>query len=416
MRKIVLIVLFIVTVLNVCAQTQPSDTCGPCTLPELYAQPTFSWDGEMDTRTFIHTDCDTLNMREHGSQYLLPYSFSSTTLDIWESSWPGNGWYFGEIPKDSRAAMVITKKEGVTPDIYGDMCPKNAANRIWDFAQPYHTDTTINIIGVAAMMLFVNRSDAYYFNSSNFLFEIRDTTLNNVYRTYKISDFFSNPDWEWRSMVDSDSCYRGVEGMIELVPQYFEMFFDTSLYISEDFYVVVNMKNEGYSTFDMNYLVYSYAPRAAEERAPLIMGYDSVWASVDTIPYNTYGWHGFIEPKHNMNPFEEVTEPIGAFALFPILGVVADTTQTDTNSYLPQMTLEKYTYIFPNPANDVVNIASSFGMQSVEIYNIAGEKVEEIKDIKSKSIELNISKYAPSTYIARIHTKHGSIDKKFVKK
>lgn len=72
-----------------------------------------------------------------------------------------------------------------------------------------------------------------------------------------------------------------------------------------------------------------------------------------------------------------------------------------------------YVNISPNPGNDMVKIASSFGMKQIEVFNSAGQRLlnQETSGLQTR---LNVSGWPQDTYIVRVHTVLGTITKKLL--
>uniref|UniRef100_UPI004049A7ED LamG-like jellyroll fold domain-containing protein n=1 Tax=Flavobacterium sp. TaxID=239 RepID=UPI004049A7ED len=85
------------------------------------------------------------------------------------------------------------------------------------------------------------------------------------------------------------------------------------------------------------------------------------------------------------------------------------TNNTLTSQNFNQNNLE--VSLYPNPANDVLNIETALEIQSVEIYNIQGQKV-----MSANQKQINVSNLAAGMYMVRIQDADNAIaTKKFVK-
>ena len=71
------------------------------------------------------------------------------------------------------------------------------------------------------------------------------------------------------------------------------------------------------------------------------------------------------------------------------------------------------TQIFPNPATDVVNIKSDFTIESVTVYNYAGQAVVS-EAVNNKIYQVNTSEYQAGIYFFQIDTKEGRISKRVI--
>ena len=76
-------------------------------------------------------------------------------------------------------------------------------------------------------------------------------------------------------------------------------------------------------------------------------------------------------------------------------------------------TVERMTYVAPNPAHGMVQVFSSFGLRRVGIYNTQGEHVST-QQVSGYSAPLDISTLAAGLYFISIHTPAGTVTKKLV--
>ena len=68
----------------------------------------------------------------------------------------------------------------------------------------------------------------------------------------------------------------------------------------------------------------------------------------------------------------------------------------------------------PNPASEQVQVLSSFALQSIEIYNLRGQKAYADKNAKGISATIDISKLETGTYIVVIHNQQGVSTRKLI--
>ncbi|MBP6428994.1 MAG: T9SS type A sorting domain-containing protein [Bacteroidales bacterium] len=93
--------------------------------------------------------------------------------------------------------------------------------------------------------------------------------------------------------------------------------------------------------------------------------------------------------------------------MFPIVnGTVNSINNVDLNSL---------TYVYPNPAQDQVILASSIKMEKVEIFNMVGQKVYEAS-VSGISTTVNVSNFTTGTYVVKMFTEAGLATKKIVVK
>ena len=94
--------------------------------------------------------------------------------------------------------------------------------------------------------------------------------------------------------------------------------------------------------------------------------------------------------------------------------VPGDTTSTDPTEGISNV-VERYTYLMPNPASGQVSVMSSFRIDRVEIYTLAGQRILQ-ENAAGLSAQIDISALAQGTYIVRTYTNRGVSNKHLVVK
>ena len=131
-------------------------------------------------------------------------------------------------------------------------------------------------------------------------------------------------------------------------------------------------------------------------------------------------WSDFTEPLMSTQVtvwnHGGVSEGMGAWQwFFPILtpnpnGVVPDdSTQTSTLT----TTWERYVSLQPNPASDEAMVLSSFGINEVEVFDMAGSCVLR-QEASGLSAKLDVKALPRGSYIVRIHTPMGITSRKLI--
>ena len=94
---------------------------------------------------------------------------------------------------------------------------------------------------------------------------------------------------------------------------------------------------------------------------------------------------------------------------------VSDTTITDTTftQGIRQGNLDMFTRIMPNPASEVVNVLSSYMLESVALYDLTGRLVLE-QPAEGISALVKVTALPRGTYIMAIRTQQGVATKKLV--
>ena len=111
-----------------------------------------------------------------------------------------------------------------------------------------------------------------------------------------------------------------------------------------------------------------------------------------------------------------VYAPAGIFPIRALEDTVSqDTVSQDTtsSSVLSVELLERAVRVYPNPANEVLNVACDYDIESIAVFDVLNRLVEERK-VNSKTLQLPLANYAQGTYFITITTPKGKLNKKFV--
>jgi hypothetical protein len=67
--------------------------------------------------------------------------------------------------------------------------------------------------------------------------------------------------------------------------------------------------------------------------------------------------------------------------------------------------------IYPNPANDVVNVVSNKEFTKLKVFNLLGQVIFS-KEVKTKELSINTTHLNPGLYIVQLQTPDGIINRK----
>ena len=362
-----------------------------------------------------------VNVREHGNQYFLSepfqdscmlfdvYEYTDPTESEWGYNYEANEYWLQNSGCGSRVSLLYSLQY------------------MADIAQPFYSDSTLEIIGVAVF------SPARYYMGRNALICIADSNLN-VLRTAPMYD----------TPIPWDMCEN-------IWLNYDEFFFDSSVYVKDTFYVIWdNPKPDSAHNWrnivnDLEHnpseLMHAYVFAATQNlnpyvsqtecpatMLPLIKRYaiiDSTWTLTDTIvlvnlftdinatlctELSDTAWREVTTETYNYSIFWR-HKKVYAYYVFPIFAVHNDTIAD--SSALSNVAVDNYTYIFPNPTSDNVTVQCSFRIKTIEVYNSLGQKVEEYA-VDGYNKLINPEKYPKGNYILKIITESGTTDKKLV--
>ena len=72
--------------------------------------------------------------------------------------------------------------------------------------------------------------------------------------------------------------------------------------------------------------------------------------------------------------------------------------------------------LYPNPANDVVNVqCTMYNIQEVEVFDVYGKVINTV-NVNDNPTRINISGLANGMYFVRVTTDKGAVTKPFVKR
>ncbi|MBO6080474.1 MAG: T9SS type A sorting domain-containing protein, partial [Bacteroidales bacterium] len=74
--------------------------------------------------------------------------------------------------------------------------------------------------------------------------------------------------------------------------------------------------------------------------------------------------------------------------------------------------------LFPNPANDVINVQCTMNnvqVTALEVFDVYGKLINTVNVIDNPT-QINVSNLASGMYFVRVTTEEGTVTKSFVKK
>ncbi|MBS7313239.1 MAG: T9SS type A sorting domain-containing protein, partial [Bacteroidales bacterium] len=83
------------------------------------------------------------------------------------------------------------------------------------------------------------------------------------------------------------------------------------------------------------------------------------------------------------------------------------------NSAVVDVNLESYTSLYPNPANESVNVVCSYKIKGYTLVDATGREVLSGK-CNANSMALDLSSLQKGVYFIRLQTAKGSVEKKLL--
>ena len=307
---------------------------------------------------------------------------------------------------------------GLPMDMLFAIDTDNDTNAITEIAQRFEVRDSVKIMGAALCVL-----------SLAAFFDYCDTVTVEVWDVDLINTLYS------KTFI-----VGGIGEGVQIVNRngFVEVLFDDTITLYNDYYVSIRnslpcdnhrFAYAPYTEFSFIHMVHyasdgsSCTPYACRTKyKPYVKmckvnpetGRDVVspWTYIEDIPTWTTQSYDYIASYYRPAGCDTIVNtPMG---ICPIK-VFEDTVSQDTTSsgVLSVELLEKAVRVYPNPANEVLNVACDYDIESIAVFDVLNRLVEERK-VNSKTLQLPLANYAQGTYFITITTPKGKLNKKFV--
>ena len=276
----------------------------------------------------------------------------------------------------------------------------NAGDTIVEIEQFYPCDSTARLAGVAFVSYMFTHSDTLM--SFRLRDVVTDTIITEVYKP-----FFN-------------SVYQQ-EGAGCVI---FEYLFDDVLTVNRDFSLALWFPEEFYEeganihshSWMVNALHYAYYKRDSQtgevtschsNKTPMVRFTDGT-----TKPFlqmlQEIGKAGYAEQLHIERGW------YCDILYFPIFAEPGEEGEDEGgNSAVVDVNLESYTSLYPNPANESVNVVCSYKIKGYTLVDATGREVLSGK-CNANSMALDLSSLQKGVYFIRLQTAKGSVEKKLL--
>ena len=140
------------------------------------------------------------------------------------------------------------------------------------------------------------------------------------------------------------------------------------------------------------------------------------WMSVDNAEWVSVGYNQGAKYEQS-NCDTNVYAPLAIFPIRVLEDSVpqGDSTITDTASSALGVNVlnEESVRVYPNPASDVLNVASDYNILNIAIFDAMNRLVEE-REVNAKNIRISLAKRPSAVYFIKVRTDRGSTMRKFV--
>ena len=308
---------------------------------------------------------------------------------------------------------------GLPMDMLFAIDTDNDTNAITEIAQRFEVRDSVKIMGAALCVMYMPALQG--FDCDTVTVEVWDTDLIN---TLYSKTFIVGGIGEGVQII-------GLSGFVEVL-------FDDTITLYNDYYVSIrnslpcdnhSFAYAPFTQFSFIFMNYygtgiSCTPYACRTKyKPYVKmckvnpetGRDiiSPWTYIEDIP----AWSA----ESSYDKIASYYRPVGCdtivnapMGICPIK-VFEDTVSQDTtsSSVLSVELLEKAVRLYPNPANEVLNVACDYDIESIAVFDAVNRLVEERK-VNAKTLQLSLANYAQGTYFITITTPKGKLNKKFV--
>lgn len=261
---------------------------------------------------------------------------------------------------------------------------------IYAFAQPYHTDTTINLDGIVIHTGYAHYADSsyakgYYTCDSTTLYcEILDNKMNVLYHI-RYDTINQNSQRSAATDMAARTSYA--------------LNFDRLIAIQGDFYVTISYGKDYIYSSAFNLMEYSGGKlsdcdtNSYNYPLPLYQRLnDTTWYRMDsTAPVQL----AYVSVYPRINYTGQVNHP---------------------NSELSNVDISSQTNVFPNPANEEVNINCGYKIKNIELYDEQGKLLYTKQEINAYNHKISLNDYPQGTYLIKILTQTAQTTKKIIKK
>ena len=317
------------------------------------------------------------------------------------------------------------------PDTTNMVCGRYGFGNVKIIAKQFVTNDTLKVYGIAASLITPFWDDKpclptpiWLKDTAQYLLDhYRDTSTKHTEESLLLYQYSGNDSLRMQLLGDSlpvhaidtpvsyylqtdilagiyygDSCFTGA------IPVY-ERYFEVPQFVHDTFYTGVTQNCYGFGSNGIHWV-------------PLHLEVDGVvfspfWSS-PTLPPGEYQVALYSQYHPSDQPEWEFRNPLhpAVFFIFPIL-TPKPVEEPDSVAVSEVSGMDRYVSLGPNPATERVDVVSSLGMSSIEVYDDGGRKVHEQQTSGYKAT-LDVRGWASGTYLLRVTTPMGTATKKLL--
>lgn len=264
---------------------------------------------------------------------------------------------------------------------------------IYAIAQPYHTDTTINLDGIVIFDDYWHYADSSYANGAytcdptTLYCEILDNKMNVLYHIRYDTINQNSPHSIVKHFQATTFFALNFDRLISVNGDFFVVMSYGKDYIRTDFRGLMAVHGGIFSDSDCDTSIYDYPlPLYQFEN-------DTTW--YESGPHTNTRRMAYLTVYPRINYTGQVNHP---------------------NSELSSVDISSQTHVFPNPAMEEVNVNCGYKIKNIELYDEQGKLLYTKQDINAYNHKISLNDYPQGTYFIKILTKTGQTTKKIIKK
>ena len=284
---------------------------------------------------------------------------------------------------------------------YGPITGSNSYG-VQAVAQPYHFDSTVTVIGIAVKFTGTMNTSLY----GTLFLRIMDLGFNDLGQAALHT---------WGNNIDSNGYRR--------------YWFGSNINVN-DFYLSADLPSTQ-ADYSICYLhtwsLYDSIGCFENLRRSRGLPWDTIFVGIDY--HNPDPWatvtDTLIACRFDESPWLKKDDKWVRFADDPVYNIFQKTfieflpilrvARPDSSSLVDEISIDNTIKLYPNPAENTLNIESQEIIKEIEFYDALGKKVKTIT-LNKKEATIDISSLSKGNYILNLITDKGTIKKKLVVK
>lgn len=269
-------------------------------------------------------------------------------------------------------------------DVFHSFIPyqlHDTAEYWYSLRQPYHSDSAVAIDGVVYYANMLPDAIIRNFQDTSCFIQIMDAN-GNILRQAR---------YDTMQNMTMGTCYYA---------ELFQVTFDSPVVVTGDYYVAATFGHPNFSYWD-SYLKLGY--KRIQTDCDFDFDSDKIYKLPEAKNLYDSVWYDGLK-------FED-TSVAGSLCLYPRI----DTSYNVSSIAEPVVSDKEEVRLYPNPAENILDITSKCTINTIEIADLQGRKRIE-KNYNNRNAQADISSLSSGVYLVTIYTNKGAVREKFVKR